>query len=222
LRSDYADAFNNRGTAYQLIGRYQQALADFQDAIRLKPNDPNAYYNRGKVYRDLGRYDDAIADYNTLIFLTPNFPSAYNGRAYANFHANRFQAAVSDFQRSLALDPNQAYPILWLHLAQQRVRHLDVEEFAVNAARIDARVWPSPIAGYFAGKTTAADLAMIAGDADVPVRPAQLCDVDFFLGESALTQHQTAKARKFFDEARRICPIVSPSYTGAVAELRRR
>jgi tetratricopeptide (TPR) repeat protein len=98
LKPDYADAYNNRGTAYQLAAQYQKALADFSVAIHLVPNDPSAYYNRAKVYRDLGQYDDAVANYDSLLYLTPNFPGGHNGRACANFAAGRFAINLGKFQ----------------------------------------------------------------------------------------------------------------------------
>ncbi|MDP2646087.1 MAG: tetratricopeptide repeat protein [Desulfobacterales bacterium] len=37
LDAKNADAFNNRGLVYRILGRYQRALEDFNQAIRLNP-----------------------------------------------------------------------------------------------------------------------------------------------------------------------------------------
>lgn len=222
LKPDYADAYNNRGTAYQLLGQYPRALADFNKALQLEPNDPSALYNRGAVYRSLGEYDDAIADYDSLIFLRPNLPPAYNGRAYANFHAEHFVAAANDFRRSLNFDASQIYTVLWLHLAALRAGQADGEEFSSNLQHVDMQDWPAPIAEYLIGKATAAQVLVAAAKGDPKMRAARACDANFFLGEVSLAQQRSRAARHSFFEARKVCPITSPSFTGVLAELRHR
>jgi tetratricopeptide (TPR) repeat protein len=44
-----AGVYNNRGNAYRDLGNFAQAVADFLEAIRLKPNDPAAYLNLADV-----------------------------------------------------------------------------------------------------------------------------------------------------------------------------
>jgi tetratricopeptide (TPR) repeat protein len=43
--------------------RYQTAVSDFADAIKLKPNFALAYCNRGFSFSKLGEYDRALTDY---------------------------------------------------------------------------------------------------------------------------------------------------------------
>ena len=51
---------------------YDQAIADYTQAIRLNPNYALAYYNRGNVYYRKGDYDRAIADYEAVLRINPN------------------------------------------------------------------------------------------------------------------------------------------------------
>jgi tetratricopeptide (TPR) repeat protein len=41
----YAEAFCQRGIAFRLLDKYEQALADFDQAISLNPDDPSPYLN---------------------------------------------------------------------------------------------------------------------------------------------------------------------------------
>jgi tetratricopeptide (TPR) repeat protein len=43
---------------------YEEALADYNEAIRLE-DSPIAYYNRGNTYYELRQYNDALNDYET-------------------------------------------------------------------------------------------------------------------------------------------------------------
>ncbi len=45
-------ALNNRGIAYRNQGKYDRAIADFDEAIKLKPDYAVAMYNRGTAYYD--------------------------------------------------------------------------------------------------------------------------------------------------------------------------
>jgi hypothetical protein len=47
--------------------QYHPALADLNQAIKVKPHNPPAYNARGNVNRRLCRYDDAILDFETAI-----------------------------------------------------------------------------------------------------------------------------------------------------------
>ena len=56
-------------SAKQKQGQYEAAVADCNEAIRLKPDDAGAYLNRGIAKHELGRHADAIADYDEAIRL---------------------------------------------------------------------------------------------------------------------------------------------------------
>ena len=51
--------------------RYDEALADFNRAIELDPEDAWALAGRGETYWAMGRYDQALADYDRAIELDP-------------------------------------------------------------------------------------------------------------------------------------------------------
>src|SRR3989338_6117745 len=66
-------AYNNRGLAWGNKGNLDNAIADYDTAIRLNPNLAEAYNNRGLAWGNKGNLDNAIADYDTAIRLNPNF-----------------------------------------------------------------------------------------------------------------------------------------------------
>ena len=51
------------GIAYRNLERYEEAMATYEKAIDLNPQDATAYYNLGNTYYSLERYEEAIAAY---------------------------------------------------------------------------------------------------------------------------------------------------------------
>jgi tetratricopeptide (TPR) repeat protein len=71
------DAFVNRANVRSLTGNRAGALADWQEALRLDPNDPVVFKNRGGEYIDDGRFQLALDDYNRYLSLRPDDDEAY-------------------------------------------------------------------------------------------------------------------------------------------------
>ncbi|MGV0005256.1 MAG: tetratricopeptide repeat protein [Candidatus Porifericomitaceae bacterium WSBS_2022_MAG_OTU9] len=63
------------------MDKYEEAIVDYTEAIKLKPDNPAAYYNRASTKSNLGRHDEAIEDYTEAIKLKPDNPAAYYNRA---------------------------------------------------------------------------------------------------------------------------------------------
>jgi hypothetical protein len=56
---------------------FDQAIAEFQQAIKLDPNLAAAHSNLGVVFKDLGRLDEAKACYRKAIQLKPDYADAH-------------------------------------------------------------------------------------------------------------------------------------------------
>jgi len=54
------------------MGRYDEALANFNRAIELQPNYAWAIASRGETYRLMEHYDEALADFNRAVELEPD------------------------------------------------------------------------------------------------------------------------------------------------------
>ena len=87
---------------------YDHAVATCQQAIKLKPDDPNVWFQLGVVYEDKGKDGDAVAAYRQAIKLKPDFVGAWVslGRSYSDQGTN--DEAVAAFHRVTELRPNDS------------------------------------------------------------------------------------------------------------------
>ena len=100
--------YNNRGIAKSRLGKNQEAITDFSQAITLNPKYAQAYINRGVSKYYLGNKQEAIGDYNRAIALNPKFAQAYTNRAIAKSDLDKNQEAIVDCNRAIALNPKYA------------------------------------------------------------------------------------------------------------------
>jgi tetratricopeptide (TPR) repeat protein len=94
------------GDAARNQGNYDQAIVDYNEAVRLDPKYAAAYNSRGLTYYKKGDYDRAIADYNQALALDPNFADAYCNRGAAYLAKGNYDRAIADCDQAIRLDPN--------------------------------------------------------------------------------------------------------------------
>ena len=90
------------------LKQYKEAIADFDKAIELNPEDAEAYYNRGSAKDDLKQHKEAIADYDKAIELNPKFSAAYNNRGVVKGKLKQHKEAIADFDTVIKLKPEDA------------------------------------------------------------------------------------------------------------------
>jgi tetratricopeptide (TPR) repeat protein len=103
-----ANVYLWRGRSYMEIGKFENALADFSQAITLKPTS-QAYVYRGRACTSLHKNDDALADFNQAIAMSPNDALPYRYRASAYLFAKDRAKAFADYQKVIDLDPKWGY-----------------------------------------------------------------------------------------------------------------
>ena len=105
-------ALNNRGTVFWTMGRYLEAIQDFDQAAQMAPESPLTFINRGNVYADMGNPDKAIADYTHAIDLDENSGLAYANRGLAWCSVKRFDQAIPDLDKAIELGHDGLYKSL--------------------------------------------------------------------------------------------------------------
>src|SRR5438105_12629253 len=115
-----ASALQQRATVYVSQKKFQEAIADYSEALKVKSNDPDIFERRAYAEMQLKDYDKALHDYNEAIKLSPEEPKYYQVRALIYQNKGDFKAALADTEKTLKLDPSNAD-------AQSRKRFLDAK-----------------------------------------------------------------------------------------------
>jgi tetratricopeptide (TPR) repeat protein len=119
------DALYHRGILYYQDASFAEAIADFDRAIELAPEDSELYLQRGDTYAEMGKTDLAIADFSKAIAMPPDNPEAYYLRARAYEDKGENALALADFEKVLELDKERGeVPVEVKEFAQKRVEEL--------------------------------------------------------------------------------------------------
>jgi tetratricopeptide (TPR) repeat protein len=79
------------------------ALADYDQAIALKPDYLAAYYNRGLALDDKGEHQRAVADFTLVLQADPNNPLVLYRRSQALLKKGDIEAAKADMAAARAI-----------------------------------------------------------------------------------------------------------------------
>ena len=97
------------GEAYDLAGRNDDAINAYQQAVTIKPDNPNYYNNLGNVLGRVGKIDDARAAYTKSAELDPpNAALAWRNFGISLYQANRMTEAIEPLKKSAEIDPKNA------------------------------------------------------------------------------------------------------------------
>jgi lipoprotein NlpI len=213
-------AWRNRALAHREKGDYERAIADYEHASVLAPSDERIFTDRGVTYVLLGDYRQALRDFDRAIALKPDHAPALEHRGRTHFFLGNFAQAAADLQRGRSVDSTDAYAVLWLHLARQRLRQDDHDDFASHATVVDTTAWPAPIVRHLLGRIDTDSLKSLAAAAEIKGR-RQSCVAAFYVGQQELLRGDLGSATASFEETRAGCPKESSEYKGAAAELQR-
>jgi serine/threonine protein kinase/predicted Zn-dependent protease len=108
------------GGSYKQQWKFDDALAAYDRAVELDPNDFNNYQERGRLHAHFSRYEDAIADYDRAIELYPH-PAIYRDRADIYNAIGRYDEAVADARKALEFNPDDRLAFRYLLSALLRL-----------------------------------------------------------------------------------------------------
>ena len=105
-----ANVYSYLGEALIVLERYDEALTNLSEAIRLDPRDVHAFTFRGLTHAQLGNREEAIQDFSAGLAITPNelMATLLEARGETYWAIGWLEKAAEDFEAIIAHDPKGA------------------------------------------------------------------------------------------------------------------
>jgi len=142
-------AHNNLGLAWsKMPGRLDDAVAQYQEALRLKPDIAETHTNLGSAWSRMpGRQADAIEQYEEALRLDPKYADAHFYLANALAQSGRIPEAIQHYEAALLSDPHLAEASNNLGMILCRIGQTDDGIRRIEAA---IRMQPDFVQAHFA------------------------------------------------------------------------
>jgi tetratricopeptide (TPR) repeat protein len=103
-----AKPHNNRGTILLQQGHLQEAIHEFEQALRLNPDFAEAHYNTGSALLRMDRIQDAISQFKQALQINPGYALAHNDLGVALQGTGQLQSAIRQYELALQIMPDYA------------------------------------------------------------------------------------------------------------------
>lgn len=110
LNPKYAEAWNNMGTVYLKLEKWDNGISCFNRALEqlLYATPHFALNNLGEAYRGKGDYGRSIDYYKEALRAEPRFAGAHRGLALTHVAMGDLDAAISSLEKATEYDPEFA------------------------------------------------------------------------------------------------------------------
>jgi tetratricopeptide (TPR) repeat protein len=115
-----------KGFALDTLGEYDAAIVNYDEALKLRPEDPTILLAMGQAYLDAGRDDDAAGAFERVLAAAPEDSRALTGLAYLELSSGDTEAAREKLERALAADPENALAMSYMGLLEMDARKYDL------------------------------------------------------------------------------------------------
>lgn len=95
----------NRGIAYAEQKKYNQAIKDYKQVLKVKPNSVPVLYNMAIAYSYLNQIDEAIDTSAKAILINPSYAPAYGNLSWNYLFKKNFRMSLLKAVQALERDP---------------------------------------------------------------------------------------------------------------------
>jgi len=122
----YKDALIHKAFALDLLGKKEEAIATYESALAIMPEDKDLIFNLGRLYYIQDDYENAVKYFKQVVDLNPDDFDATTNIGNAYLQMEKWEEAVPFLEKAVELNPESA--AAWNNLGIAYVRSGDVEK----------------------------------------------------------------------------------------------
>jgi Tfp pilus assembly protein PilF/uncharacterized membrane protein YhaH (DUF805 family) len=144
VNNDNYSAHCNLADALVAQGNLEEALSEFQTALKMKPDSFENHSNVGMALAYLGRMDEAIVEFQNALKLNPDYGLTHQNLGMALEQKNLLEPATHEYEEAVRLMPSYAPAHNSLGVALAKKGRLDeaLTQFQL-AVRLDPTFQPA-------------------------------------------------------------------------------
>lgn len=101
-----SNTWERRGRDSYELGRYEEALKEFDKSLETNPKDADIWENKGSSFYMLGRYEEALEALNKSLEIDPKNANAWSFKGSTLYKLNRPEEALKALDKALQKNPN--------------------------------------------------------------------------------------------------------------------
>ena len=112
--------YYNQGNALLSDQEYEEAIAAFDQATKIKPNFALAWTNRGYALGQLKKHLEKFSSCAQATYFEPDLAIAWNCRGLARYELKQYEDALEEYNRAISVDKNFLHP--WFNKGQVLIK----------------------------------------------------------------------------------------------------
>jgi lipoprotein NlpI len=184
-----------------LRSKWDEALADYNRALELRPRLTEALAQRGAIKQHKGQNLAAMRDYDQALEINPGMAQIYLSKGQAHSTLHQWAEALKDFRKYCEKSTGQvdyAEINIWMCRSRQNDGEAASEELTTYF-KSHPGTWAARVAECLAGKLTREALIKEAqATSDDTKKMQQLCEAYYYAGVKKLLGGDTESAREDF------------------------
>ncbi len=124
-----------QGYALARQGQHAEAIASYEQAVRISPEDEGSWLSMAQSQIELGQPERAIRTYQQVLHYRPESAQAYLGLAELYQRQGQADLAISNYRESVRYEPDGAQAWYGLAVAYQRSGQRERRDEALEGLR---------------------------------------------------------------------------------------
>ena len=141
---NFYEALLGKANALNAFQEYEQALAVFDKATKIRPNDYQVWFNRGNILAQaLQQPEAALLSFEKATQINANFYPAWLAQGLTLIALERYEHALQTLDKAKDLNPKDPY--VWLNqgIAFEKIGDLPAAKQSYQTAAIDLQYEPA-------------------------------------------------------------------------------